>query len=99
MALVGHKEQLDVQARISAITVKQRAAGLIESAKQYLLGQKQLASHIEHVLIGGCKNARWMLPVVVCLLYTSANTKYKQTKTKIRNIQPPTIYIDFLDFF
>ena len=65
MALVGHKEQLDVQARISAITVKQRAAGLIESAKQYLLGQKQLASHIEHVLIGGCKNARWMLPVVV----------------------------------
>ena len=45
--------------------MKQRAAGLIESAKQYLLGQKQLASHIEHVLIGGCKNARWMLPVVV----------------------------------
>ena len=65
MALVGHKEQLDVQAHISAITVKQRAAGLIESAKQYLLGQKQLASHIEHVLIGGCRNARWMLPVVV----------------------------------
>ena len=30
MALVGHKEQLDVQARISAITVKQRAAGLRE---------------------------------------------------------------------
>ena len=65
MALVGHKEQLDVQAHISAITVKQRAAGLIESAKQYLLGQKQLASHKEHVLIGGCRKARWMLPVVV----------------------------------
>lgn len=65
MALVGHKEQLDVQARVSAITVKQRAAGLIESAKRYLLGQKQLARQIEHVLVGGCKNARWMLPVVV----------------------------------
>ena len=58
-------EECSNVARISAITVKQRAAGLIESAKQYLLGQKQLASHIEHVLIGGCKNARWMLPVVV----------------------------------
>lgn len=65
MALVGHKEQLDVQARVSAITVKQRAAALIESAKRYLLGQKQLARKIEHVLVGGCKNARWMLPVVV----------------------------------
>lgn len=65
MALVGHKEQLDVQAQVSAITVKQRAAGLIESAKRYLLGQKQLARKIEHVLVGGSKNARWMLPVVV----------------------------------
>lgn len=65
MALVGHKEQLDVQARVSAIRVKQRAGELINSAKCYLLGQKQLAKKIEHVLIGGCKNARWMLPVVV----------------------------------
>lgn len=65
MALVGHKEQLDVQARVSAIRVKQRASELIDSAKCYLLGQKKLARKIEHVLIGGCKNARWMLPVVV----------------------------------
>lgn len=72
MALVGHKEQLDTQARLSALKVKQRAAGLIDSAKRYLIGQKQLASHIERVLVGGCKNARWMLPVVFVEKVTGA---------------------------
>lgn len=65
MTLVGHKEQIDLQAQLCTTKVKQRAVNLIKSAKEYLLGQKKLATHIDRVLIRGNKHALWMLPVIL----------------------------------
>lgn len=57
MALVGQKEQSNLQAKLCATRMKQRASELIKSAKNYLLGQKKLATDIERTLITGKKQS------------------------------------------
>lgn len=63
MALVGQQEQSNLQAKLCATRMKHRASELIRSAKNYLLGQKNLAKHIEQILMPGKQASARMLPV------------------------------------
>lgn len=64
MALVGQKEQSNLQAKLCATRMKQRASELIKSAKNYLLGQKKLEADIEQTLTPEKQSGTRSLPVI-----------------------------------